>query len=183
MTPKSKISIAAACFSVYAYEELKAELERVEALRFIFTSPTFLSEPAAKERREFYIPRKNREQALHGSEFEIRLRNELSQRTIARECAQWIRQKAQFKSIRTNETIPGFVCVDQENPVTYAPVNGFTRVDLGCERGDNLISMIHQLDAPESKDYLTLFDHLWTDKKRMKDVTPQVQETIHTSYL
>ena len=182
MTPKSKISIAAACFSVYAYEELKAELERVEALRFIFTSPTFLSEPAAKERREFYIPRKNREQALHGSEFEIRLRNELSQRTIARECAQWIRQKAQFKSIRTNETIPGFVCVDQENPVTYAPVNGFTRVDLGCERGDNLISMIHQLDAPESKDYLTLFDQLWTDKKRMEDVTQQVLENISTAY-
>ena len=182
MTPKSKISIAAACFSVYAYEELKAELERVEALRFIFTSPTFLSEPAAKERREFYIPRKNREQALHGSEFEIRLRNELSQRTIARECAQWIRQKAQFKSIRTNERIPGFVCVDQENPVTYAPVNGFTRVDLGCERGDNLISMIHQLDAPESKDYLTLFDQLWTDKKRMEDVTQQVLENISTAY-
>ena len=182
MTPKSKISIAAACFSVYAYEELKAELERVEALRFIFTSPTFLSEPAAKERREFYIPRKNREQALHGSEFEIRLRNELSQRTIARECAQWIRQKAQFKSIRTNEMIPGFVCVDQENPVTYAPVNGFTRVDLGCERGGNLISMINQLDAPESKDYLALFDQLWTDKKRMEDVTQQVLENISTAY-
>ena len=56
----SKISMTAACFSIYAYQELKKELEKVEELRFIFTSPTFIREKASKAKREFYIPRINR---------------------------------------------------------------------------------------------------------------------------
>lgn len=94
----SRLSIAAACFSVYAFEELKTQLLQIDALRFIFTSPTFLAEQPKQEQREFYIPRRNREKALHGSEFEIRLRNAFTQRAISKECADWIRQKAVFKS-------------------------------------------------------------------------------------
>ena len=182
LTSHSRVSIAAACFSIYAYEELKDQLEKVDALRFIFTSPSFLSEPTAKEKREFYIPRQTREKTLHGSEFEIRLRNEFTQRTISRECADWVRRKAQFKSNCTDETMPGFLAVDSDHPVAYAPINGFTRADLGCERGGNMFSMIQQLDAPESKAYLQLFDQLWADKRRMQDVTEQVLERITTAY-
>ena len=180
--PNSRVSIAAACFSVYAYEELKKELEQVDELRFLFSSPTFLHEQPEKERREFYIPRASREKALHGNEFEIKLRNDLSQKAISRECADWIRRKAAFKSISTNETMPGFMIVDGKEPVTYAPVNGFTRVDLGCERGGNLFNMIQQLDVPESKAYLEMFNQLWNDKKRMEDVTAEVLERISTAY-
>lgn len=94
----SKLSIAAACFSIYAFQELKEQLSQIEELRFIFTSPTFVTEKAKKERREFYIPRLTRERNLYGTEFEIKLRNELTQKAIARECAEWIRQKVTFKS-------------------------------------------------------------------------------------
>lgn len=180
--PNSKVLMAAACFSVYAYEELKQELEKVKELRFIFSSPTFLPEETPKERREFYIPRLSRERALHGSEFEIRLRNEFTQKTISRECADWVRRKARFKSNCTQEMMPGFLAVDKDEPVAYAPINGFTRADLGCERGGNMFSMIQQLDAPESKSYLQLFDQLWSDKRRMQDVTEQVLERITTAY-
>ncbi len=180
--PDSRVSIAAACFSVYAYEELKKELEQVEELRFLFSSPTFLQEKPEKACREFYIPRMTREKALHGSEFEIKLRNDFSQKSISRECADWIRRKVKFKSISTNETMPGFLIVDGKESVTYAPVNGFTRVDLGCERGGNLFNMIQQLDAPESKAYLDMFNQLWNDKKRMEDVTEEVLERISTAY-
>ena len=86
----SKVSIAAACFSIYAFQELKEQLSQIEQLRFIFTSPTFVTEKAKKERREFYIPRMTRERSLYGTEFEIKLRNELTQKAIARECAEWI---------------------------------------------------------------------------------------------
>ena len=41
MQRDSRVSIAAACFSVYAYEELKAQLENIDELRFLFTSPLF----------------------------------------------------------------------------------------------------------------------------------------------
>lgn len=73
----SKLSIAAACFSIYAFQELKKQLSDIDELRFIFTSPTFITEKAKKEKREFYIPRLNRERSLYGTEFEIKLRNQL----------------------------------------------------------------------------------------------------------
>jgi hypothetical protein len=55
----SKLSIATACFSIYAYQALKKQLDKIKELRFIFTSPAFVSEKAPKEKREFYIPRLN----------------------------------------------------------------------------------------------------------------------------
>ena len=144
----SKLSIAAACFSIYAFQELKKELQGIEELRFIFTSPTFVAEKTKKEKREFYIPRLNRERSLYGTEFEVRLRNELTQKAIAKECADWIRKKVRFKSNITNENMMGFINVDTNN---YMPINGFTTVDLGCERGNNAYSVVQKTKAPMSQ--------------------------------
>ena len=182
MKKGSRVSMAAACFSVYAFEELKTQLENLHELRFIFTSPAFLDEKPKKAQREFYIPRLNRERTLHGSEFEIKLRNEFRQRAISQECAQWIREKARFKSNKTMEGMTGFLTVDSDSPVAYAPVNGFTREDLGCDRGGRMFSMINRVDAPESKAYLELFDQLWNDQSHLKDVTDKVLESITTAY-
>ena len=99
------VSIAAASFSIYAYEALKEELEQVEQLRFIFTSPTFIKDKSKKEKREFFIPKLNRERNLYGTDFEIRLRNQLSQKAIAKECADWIRRKVQFRSNASQELL------------------------------------------------------------------------------
>lgn len=175
----SKVSIAAACFSIYAFQELKKELEGIEELRFIFTSPTFTTERAKKEKREFYIPRLDRERSLYGSEFEVKLRNELTQKAIAKECAEWIRKKVVFKSNVTNENMMGFINVDDKS---YTPVMGFTTVDLGCERGNNAYNFVQKLDAPMSSTYLELFDSLWNDTKRMQVVTDEVIDNITAAY-
>lgn len=175
----SRLSIAAACFSIYAFQELKAELQMIDELRFIFTSPTFITEKIKKEKREFYIPRLNRERSLYGTEFEIKLRNELTQKSIAKECADWIRQKVSFKSNITNENMPGFINLDDKN---YMPVHGFTTVDLGCERGNYAYNLVQKTEAPVSTAYIELFDSLWSDEKKLQDVTDEVIENISAAY-
>ena len=181
--PKSKVSIAAACFSMYAYKELKSQLEKVDEFRFIFTSPTFIKEKAEKQKREFYIPRLSRETSLYGTEFEIKLRNEMTQKAIARECAEWIRKKATFKSNVTGENMGGFMTVASPAEQTaYMPINGFTTVDIGCERGNNSYNMVNSLEAPFSTQYMQLFDTLWNDKDKMQDVTEMIISNISTAY-
>ena len=175
----SRVSVAAASFSVYAFRELKEQLKDIDELRFIFTSPSFVTEKADRQRREFYIPRLNRERDLFGSEFEIKLRNELSLKAVAMECAEWIRQKACFKSNRTNENMMGFINVDDVN---YMPVTGFTTVDLGCERGNNAYQFVQRTDAPMSQFYLNLFDQVWHDGEKLQVVTEQVLDSITNAY-
>lgn len=175
----SKIAIAASCFSIYAFEELKTQLKDIEELRFIFTSPTFVTEKFNKQKREFYIPRLNRERNLYGSEFEIKLRNELSQKAIAKECAEWIKQKVRFKSNRTTENMMGFAII---NDKAYTPITGFTTVELGCEHGDSAYYMINKFPAPISQHYLSLFNDLWNDSLKMQDVTETVLDSITNAY-
>lgn len=175
----SKISIAASCFSIYAFQELKKELQGIDELRFIFTSPTFTTEKAKKEKREFYIPRLNRERSLYGTEFEIKLRNELTQKAIAKECAEWIRQKVTFKSNVTNEHMMGFINLDDKN---YMPINGFTTVDLGCERGNNAYNMVQKTEAPFSTAYIELFESIWNDNTKLQEVTDEIIENITAAY-
>lgn len=175
----SKLSVAAACFSIYAFQELRAELQNIDELRFIFTSPTFTTEKARKEKREFYIPRLNRERSLYGTEFEVKLRNELNQKAIAKECAEWIRQKVTFKSNTTNENMMGFINLDNKN---YAPISGFTTVELGCERGNNAYTMIQKSISPLSDAYLNLFENLWNDPNKLQVVTDEVIDNITAAY-
>lgn len=179
----SKVSVAAACFSMYAYSELKKQLESIDEFRFIFTSPTFVTEKAKKQKREFYIPRLTRERSLYGTEFEIKLRNEMTQKAIAKECADWIRRKATFKSNTTGQNMAGFMVTDSGTEKTaYMPLNGFTTVDIGCERGNNSYNMVNSLETPFAAQYLQVFDSLWNDKEKLQDVTDVVLENITTAY-
>lgn len=175
----SRLSVAAACFSIYAFQELKKELQGIEELRFIFTSPTFTTEKAKKEKREFYIPRLSRERSLYGTEFEVKLRNELRQKAIAKECAEWIRKKVTFKSNVTNENMMGFINLDEKN---YMSITGFTTVDLGCERGNNAYNMVQKTEVPFSTAYIDLFDNLWKDNSKLQEVTDEVIDNITAAY-
>lgn len=182
--PDSKLRIAASTFSIYAFEALRDELAGIDSLEFIFTAPTFVADsatdPVRKERREFFIPKARRESSLYGSEFEIRLRNKLTQRAIARECADWITSKARFRSNRTGQPMQQFALVD--DAALYVPVQGFTSADLGYERGDAVSNMVTRLEPPATTQYLQLFDQIWHNSDQLEDVTEIVRDHIASVY-
>ena len=173
---------------MYAFEALKAELEQVDELHFIFTSPTFMAEEVTdkirKERKEFHIPKLDRERSLYGSEFEIQLRNKLTQRAIAKECADWMRRKATFKSNRTKAPMQPFACVQAGGTTTaYMPLHGFTAVDLGYQPGNAVSNLVNKMDEPAfAATYLRLFDQIWNDPEKLEDVTAQICEHIASVY-
>ena len=184
----SRLRIAASCFSMYAFEALKAELENIEELQFIFTSPTFVANEVTdkirKERKEFHIPKVDRERSLYGSEFEIQLRNKLTQRAIAKECADWMRRKATFKSNRSKAPMQQFACVEATTTDTaYMPLNGFTAVDLGYQQGNAVSNLINKMDEPTfTATYLSLFNQIWQDPEKLEDVTAQICDHIASVY-
>jgi superfamily II DNA or RNA helicase len=182
----SKVRIAASTFSIFAFEALRKELEKVSELEFIFTSSSFITSNATdkirKERREFFIPlAKGGESSLYGSEFEIRLRNKLTQRAIAKECADWVRRKVTFRSNSTGNPMQQFAVVDDK--VAYLPLQGFTTADLGYERGNAVSNMVHRIDdAPMTAQYIQLFDQIWHNSDQLDDVTEAVHEHIASVY-
>lgn len=90
----SKIRICASIFSMYGFEALKEELSKVDEFKFIFTDPTFVEQASNKKQQRFFeINSKNREKSLSGSQFEVKLKNELNGKSIAEECVNWIKQK------------------------------------------------------------------------------------------
>lgn len=179
ITTGSKITITTSCFSIYVYQELKKQLSYIDSHRFIFTSPTFVVEKTPMGKHEFYVPRLSREKSLYGTEFEVKLRNELTQKTIAKECAAWIINKEKIKSNLTHEEMIGFLDVENsEDQFTYTPINVFTTVDLGCERGNNVYNMINIFEFPFSKEYIRLFGSLWNNDVKLQDVTEYVIDSI-----
>lgn len=188
LSSKSKLKIAASCFSIYAYEALKSELLKIDSLEFIFTAPTFVpnevTDKLRKERREFFIPKADRERSLYGSEFEIQLRNKLTQRAIARECAEWMQAKATFRSNKTKASMQQFACLQQEQQETvYTPLHGFTAVDLGYQQGDAVSNIVNRFEEPSfTNTYLQLFEQIWNDPEKLEDVTSVICDHVASVY-
>lgn len=185
----SKVRIAASCFSMYAFKELKEELSKIEELEFLFTSPTFtkdnLAEGMKKEKREFFIPKQHRENSLYGNDFEIKLRNEMTLKAVAKECAQWVKDKVRFKSNKTNAGIPNIIAIEKTGgtSLTYNPIDGFTTSDLGYQQGNNIYSATMKTDfAEQSKFLFSMFDEIWNDKSKVEDITDTIVEMIGNAY-
>lgn len=184
----ARLKIAASCFSIYAFEALKAEFSKVESLQFIFTAPTFIAtevtDRLSKERREFFIPKATRERGLYGTEFEIQLRNKLTQRAVARECADWIRKKAHFRSNTTRAPMQQFIHLgSKDGDVAYMPISGFTAVDLGYQKGDAVSNLVTRVDdVVHTQIYLQLFNQIWNDEEKVSDVTVAICDHIESVY-
>lgn len=183
--PKAKVSIAAASFSIYAFEALKKELSGIDELRFIFTSPTFIQDKLNKENAQFYIPHLDRESDLCGGEFELRLMNQLNQRAIARECSRWVSEKVAFKSnTHHNHPIQGLIHVanPDQTDAAYTAINGFTQPDLGEAPRPGFPTLIPKTEYPGSQAFLNYFEQIWSNQQDLEDVTQRVQDFFKSAF-
>ena len=187
--PGAKLKMVASYFSIYAFEALKEELTNIEELQFIFPSPTFvkqgIKDNIKKETREYYIPKHMhmRETSLYGTEFEIRLRNQLTQKVIARECAEWIKEKVAFKSNITTSAMPNFIHLDNNgNEITYTGTNGFTASDLGYEKNNMMFQVITKGGGDYAKVFFNQFKNVWDDDSKLEDVTQAIVDYISSAY-
>ena len=174
---KSKMAIAASSFSVYAFEALRKELSGVEELRFLYTSPTFMNDSLKKDIPQFFIPHLYKEADLCGGEFELRLRNRLTQRAIARECSRWVKEKVRFKSNKLHDApIGGMIVADNKDKsqYTWTNINGFTTADLGITQRNDLPVLIQRSEYPTSQNFLNYFNNIWNNSDILEDVTDKV---------
>ena len=160
---------------MFAFQQLKEELETIEELKFIFTNPTFVTDETRVGYREYTIPKKEREQSIFGGRYELKLMNELTQKAISRECAEWIKKKARFKSINieTDEMPNGMRIETDDDTVAVDRLKNFDRKELGYDFS-LFKTTRHIYHAPLSLSYLDEFDSLWQDDEYFRDVTEEL---------
>ncbi len=179
----SKLSVISAYFTIYAFAELKAELSKIDGMRFIFTEPTFIKKDKELT-REFYIERLEREKCIGGNEFEVKLRNEMRQAAIAKECAEWLEKKVKIKSLRrSNSAQPRLLYI--ENGEEAISINGsadFTTDGLGLTPSNRIDYNTCMYGKEFTSVYLQMFNELWNDDTAVEDVKNQVLEQMLVLY-
>ncbi|MBB6453205.1 ERCC4-related helicase [Salirhabdus euzebyi] len=178
----SKVAIMSSYFTIYAFEMLKKELMQVDEVRFLFIDPTFTSENYAKGSKDFQ--KSEREMRLSGSDLEIKLRNELTQAKIAKECAEWIKAKVQMKSLTSPMTQSRLYHIENKDgsSVAIQGSSDFTSSGLGYTYSPSL-EMNTLMDEPLlTKQYIEWFNDVWKNEDIIEEVKQEVLERIQIIY-
>lgn len=178
----SKLSIISAYFTIFAYKELSRELKKIDKLRFLFTEPTFVKKDKNLV-RTYFIDR-TPEHNISGNEFEIKMRNEMNQASIAKECAQWIKNKAEFKSLmKPNPAQQRLIYI--ENKEDNISINGtvdFTTDGLGFSLSNRMDMNTCMYGKECTNQFLTMFNNIWEDESLVEDVKAKVLEQMELIY-
>lgn len=176
----SKLSIAAAHFTLHAFEELKEELKKVEEFRFLFTQPTFINHKNNVIQQKIM----ENENKIFGVEEELVYKNNLNQAYIARELSKWIKSKGQIKSVISSNIGESIYYIEneEEKDISITGAISFSAPGLGYV---NSSSMNHtQLTDGEefNKSLKVAFDNIWRDEKILKDVKKEILDKIKLLY-
>lgn len=185
----AKLSIISSYFTIFAYGELKEELAKVDDLRFVFSEPTFVKQMQEdKQPREFVLSKRSRERGVGGIDLELTLKNNLNQRALAKECADWVRRKATFKTARQAGAIQPGGTYHVENPhgedqAFMGASAAFTLEGLGYERKPGVVTGIsHYETSLEAAGLKAMFDSVWENEAMLAEVTNQVVAQVETLY-
>ncbi|MGO1044021.1 helicase-related protein [Clostridioides difficile] len=176
----SKLSIAAAHFTLHAFEELKDELLKLEEFKFIFAQPTFIDHKNKSIKEKIKL----NENKLFGVEEEIGYKSNLNQAYIARELSKWIKSKAEIKSMISKSLGESIYYVENTNQSDVSITGGspFSAAGLGYTNSA-LINHNQYTDSEEfNKDLRNIFDKIWNDEELVKDVKKEVLNKIKLLY-
>ncbi|MEG2302328.1 MAG: helicase-related protein [Niameybacter sp.] len=181
----SRLSIIASCFSIYAYKELKRELNKIDDLRFIFTNPIFKQEVQSGESRSYTLEQHQDTNTIAGTTYELKLRNELNQSSIAKECADWIRNKVQFKASKFPNAVGSkFIHISNKkgNDLLVNNTNDFSASGLGYTSNAPILFANSEDDSRATSQMLQMFNMLWENQEMLEDVKVEVLKNIEKLY-
>ncbi|HHY2677082.1 TPA: helicase-related protein [Bacillus toyonensis] len=178
----AKVAIMSSYFTIYAFEALKEELMKVDEVRFLFIDPTFTSEKNTKGNTD--LGKSDREKKLSGSELEIKMRNELTQAKIAKECADWISSKVRMRSLISPLTQNRLFHIENKDgsSVAIQGSSDFTSSGLGYTYSPNLQMNTLMNESLLTKQYIQWFNDVWKNDAIVEEVKEEVLERIAAIY-
>jgi len=164
----SRLSIVSAYFTIYAYDALKEELDRIEHLDFLFGEPSFVNrlDPSKTAKKSFIIDSDG-----------LELANKLQQKRVARECADWIERKVDIKTIKQSNLLHGKMYHVATAGVEDAILgsSNFTVRGLGLGEAGNNIELNLIVDSTRDRQELKQwFTEVWNDENLVKGVKEDV---------
>ena len=179
----TKLSIISAYFTIYAYEELRKELNKIDSLRLLFSEPTFIKDKKDIN-REFKLSGRY-EKGLAGDRYEMKLKNELKQSEIAKECANWIREKVEIKAYDEEYPLPQKMYLMENNKEESSCIIGssdFTSGGLGLVSSTKLDINSYVKDNIYTQQMLNQFNIFWNDENKAKDVKKAMLDSLEVVY-
>lgn len=179
----TRLSIISAYFTIYAYEELKKELSKIDNLRLLFSEPTFIKNKKDIN-REFKLSG-SYERGLAGDRYEMKLKNELKQSEIAKECAEWIKEKVEVKAYDEEYPLPQKMYLMENKKEESSCIIGssdFTSGGLGIVPSSKLDMNSFVRNSMYTQQMLTQFNMFWNDKEKAKDVKSSLLESLEVVY-
>lgn len=179
----TKLSIISAYFTIYAYEELRKELNKIDSLRLLFSEPTFIKNKKDIN-REFKLSG-SYERGLAGDRYEMKLKNELKQSEIAKECANWIKEKVEVKAYDEEYPLPQKMYLMENKKEESSCIVGssdFTSGGLGIVSSNKLDMNSFVKSSMYTQQMIAQFDMFWNDKEKAKDVKKYLLESLEVVY-
>ena len=164
--------LASAYFTIYGYELLAEELDRVGNVRFLFGDPTSVEDldPGADEPKSFEVTERGLEP-----------NHTLQQKALAKQCAQWVsKDSVAVRSISRANFLHGKMYLTA-SPGSASGVVGssnFTKRGLGGSDRPNLEINLATDDADTLAELRDWFDRLWGNDRLTKDVKREVLDSL-----
>lgn len=182
----SKVAVASAYFSLYAFDALQKELDKAEDFKFLYTKPTFYKKENEIKRQYKIEARTSDYPKFQGNEFEIRLRNQMTGSSIAQKAQRWIKEKAQFKTLISEETFPKEILVENDDEKLNVHMQSevdFTADGLGITESNRIAGIpVIKGNRDFVQSSMKEFDRIWSDNTKTKDVTREVLNQIDLIY-